>query len=1095
MEDLFDPVTEFQVLETFDYQEEVQRPETLRFFTLDDQLQDYFEARIPSGRMTKFQTKELATELDRLRDAYIQTIELTDEDYKVRPRSKPRMPSWIRPLLVTPGLATYKYNKQWTPLYDSQLTLPNYYPRMLAALPRPYTTPSSDHPAIESTTAGQLDDDAKTELRGLGDYNRTKTVLHEDGSMTITNIPISNTRDDLRTRGFILGDRGIDIPNPLPDHPFLESQQSRVLETDTPFDEVYPSIDAILTHGVPTTTDPYGEGRKFLKVYDVKLSEIPWDAWKSRFPPVDTIAEPPAPVSISFPSSERTIPSENIRGSYVLPWMTGYEPRFWLQQQDDAGQLIVKMLLSRASSSGLLAVHPLGEVLEPQHPTSTPEECLLTDTFDTFLNSGVYRGNKCIPLATLQQERANLIASGRLPWKDGTETDILTSYQHLLKSFQLKEPSETIQTYEASPSRAVPELRRDILTILKDPRRLDEDKLDAIQALLKTLLPSGHVYLNAEGSFLICGHTLATLKGDLEQNMYAFYRQWTGIDSGQRVCLHCGERIGQVFVQQDEFDDEGHLVVSHGALEKTAFHGESHVDTLTYSLRKLQSVFQMDIVSENVFYTVLSILQVLPTAEQLMSVLTVIRSISASLRKASKNAAFTNRMDGIVGLAGAVILIQGFLLTPRKGGLLNLNGFPRDTKDTEKRGIVDTILYTLKSTFEAFPASFRGSVAPFFRSVLTKPKDVRKDAIQNIQRIVEKQFKTLMESAHAQYVEAGITVQSDVAPNIDNQEELEQVFYKPQERPERVPNVSVKCPDIYPRVVLRPSNPPSVSQKQLELKPNIKPGPSAKAIVSEPPDVIQPTSTSESDIRKRIKLGFPNLKLPSLKAYIESSQDGYSLATALHRVLDILSLNSTVPVTLVETTRDTLLKFNIVELELSELYRDTVRGLFYELLHAISKLGNVIGISQQLETSMKHDIVLRMLLLDKSVAEKEQQELRASERETLKERLRRMDDTRRELTKLYLDMGISAHIVTPEDRELFLQKRQAAPNPEQPDSVDLETTDPSTLRDFTDNGDVPLNDAGVEMGVDYGDYGDRAVRDYDDYANTGDMDDGEAYGP
>ena len=687
--------------------------------------------------------------------------------------------------------------------------------------------------------------------------------------------------------------------------------------------------------------------------------------------------------------------------------MTGYEPRFWLQQQDDAGQLIVKMLLSRASSSGLLAVHPLGEVLEPQHPTSTPEECLLTDTFDTFLNSGVYRGNKCIPLATLQQERANLIASGRLPWKDGTETDILTSYQHLLKSFQLKEPSETIQTYEASPSRAVPELRRDILTILKDPRRLDEDKLDAIQALLKTLLPSGHVYLNAEGSFLICGHTLATLKGDLEQNMYAFYRQWTGIDSGQRVCLHCGERIGQVFLQQDEFDDEGHLVVSHGALEKTAFHGASHVDTLTYSLRKLQS---------------------------------------------------------------AVILIQGFLLTPRKGGLLNLNGFPRDTKDTEKRGIVDTILYTLKSTFEAFPASFRGSVAPFFRSVLTKPKDVRKDAIQNIQRIVEKQFKTLMESAHAQYVEAGITVQSDVAPNIDNQEELEQVFYKPQERPERVPNVSVKCPDIYPRVVLRPSNPPSVSQKQLELKPNIKPGPSAKAIVSEPPDVIQPTSTSESDIRKRIKLGFPNLKLPSLKAYIESSQDGYSLATALHRVLDILSLNSTVPVTLVETTRDTLLKFNIVELELSELYRDTVRG------------------------SMKHDIVLRMLLLDKSVAEKEQQELRASERETLKERLRRMDDTRRELTKLYLDMGISAHIVTPEDRELFLQKRQAAPNPEQPDSVDLETTDPSTLRDFTDNGDVPLNDAGVEMGVDYGDYGDRAVRDYDDYANTGDMDDGEGYG-
>ena len=34
----FDPLSEFEILETFDFEEEVQRPENLRFFTLEEQL-------------------------------------------------------------------------------------------------------------------------------------------------------------------------------------------------------------------------------------------------------------------------------------------------------------------------------------------------------------------------------------------------------------------------------------------------------------------------------------------------------------------------------------------------------------------------------------------------------------------------------------------------------------------------------------------------------------------------------------------------------------------------------------------------------------------------------------------------------------------------------------------------------------------------------------------------------------------------------------------------------------------------------------------------------------------------------------------------
>jgi hypothetical protein len=39
---VFEP-TEFEVLETFDFEEEVQKPEETRFFTLENQLTDYFE--------------------------------------------------------------------------------------------------------------------------------------------------------------------------------------------------------------------------------------------------------------------------------------------------------------------------------------------------------------------------------------------------------------------------------------------------------------------------------------------------------------------------------------------------------------------------------------------------------------------------------------------------------------------------------------------------------------------------------------------------------------------------------------------------------------------------------------------------------------------------------------------------------------------------------------------------------------------------------------------------------------------------------------------------------------------------------------------
>ena len=54
----FEP-SEFQVLEDIEFDETIQRPEKVRFFTLEEQTVDAFERMLPKGRVTKYQIREL----------------------------------------------------------------------------------------------------------------------------------------------------------------------------------------------------------------------------------------------------------------------------------------------------------------------------------------------------------------------------------------------------------------------------------------------------------------------------------------------------------------------------------------------------------------------------------------------------------------------------------------------------------------------------------------------------------------------------------------------------------------------------------------------------------------------------------------------------------------------------------------------------------------------------------------------------------------------------------------------------------------------------------------------------------------------------
>jgi hypothetical protein len=1101
----FDPASEFTIIETFEFEEEIQRPDELRLFTLEEQLLSYFEARMPKGKATRFQIQELSHEVDRIKDVYLDTVEPTDTLYQVKKRREVRMPEWVHPLFDDTDTVGYNYTNLWNPIFsEEQRAIPQFYTRMITALPRPYRTNTTDNPPITKSTIGKTDDGKQ--MRGLGVYERTRTVLHEDGSRDIVSTSVPNTQDDLRIKGYSLDPRQIEIPNPLADHLFLASPLGGKLLTTETFEDIYPSVDSILVHGVPTTTDPYVEGMKYLKVYDVKLSEIPWDAWKQRFPPAEPIPLFQPVRSVSFPrAADTSKPADSLQNVYAIPWSPGINARKWLMSQEDAGMMVVRMLLSKASEAGTVPVHIVGEQLESKFPSSTPEECLVTSTFTGFMESGVSRiiggEYKCVPTSSIIQEKRHAGSKGRVAWNESNEQDILKLHQTLLKLHQLSTTSEKVTKYQTISSREDSDLRREILVLLEDAHRTHEDKADAIDVLLKDIVPQNRVYLEANESFLICQHTLATLKGDMERDPVDFYREWSALESGLRVCRYCGEQIGNVLVAQDEFDNDGRLVVSHDKLDTDTFHGETHVDIFTNSLKELRAVFELENPGEAILYLMLSLLQVLPTDSQLLPILQFVRDISKALRAASKTrkiaADIQNRVEGVIGLAASVILLQShvpFLIPRRSFGSrpLALTGYPRDTEDPATKGALDTLIYVLRATFESFPSSFKGNVVPFFRSLISKPADIRKEAITYIQKASQK-FKGQLGYAKERYIAPPDNVQIHQVslPLIY----IEKTAYTKEETLVQKPTKTA-CPAIRPLIMLESKRQMDVSQSPVKYWNNIKPSNRALYI---PPNLQKDVALktfSPDDIRRRISIGFPNsLKLPVLKSFLDGSKDGITYLNLLQRLLDILSSESTFSKKVIQTFRQSAVYIQTGVT--SSLLRDSAIGLNYELLKEVSSNTDRIGLEKRMQESIRKDVVLRMILLDVKEADNIQQNLRAKERETMKQRLRKMNDTEREITKKLLDIGIAAYIITNEDRELFSREYQI---PEEVDVlaqgiVDANLTEDgyNDTRDYVDD-ENPIGQNGVEMNVDNGDYGDNAVRNYDDYTPDATYDRNEDYG-
>jgi hypothetical protein len=160
--------------------------------------------------------------------------------------------------------------------------------------------------------------------------------------------------------------------------------------------------------------------------------------------------------------------------------------------------------------------------------------------------------------------------------------------------------------------------------------------------------------------------------------------------------------------------------------------------------------------------------------------------------------------------------------------------------------------------------------------------------------------------------------------------------------------------------------------------------------------------------------------------------------------------------------------------------RDTAKGIFQELLATIKTSA---PLTRLVLNALKTDLTFKMIMTIKKDAEEEQEELISKERNYVKASLRAKTDVEREVYDQLLKLGIAEFIVTTKDREKFFKEYES--------TAEIADEEYETERDYVENGNLPVAQDGTEMQVDYGDYGDRAVRDYNDYTTQEQFSDSE----
>jgi hypothetical protein len=1039
---------------------------------LEEQTTDAYEKLMPRGRTTRFQRDKVRKDVDRLQDLYEKFVAALPDNYALREPETSMAYEWVSPVYDIGRDRKYNWDTQWRPLYEN-LRAPNFLPSLIAALPRPYSDAGEGVPPYEMTVPTQfVNAEGGASIRGLPDYEVPRTQYHEDKTISIVLDPLQGSGDKVGFKGYFLRKRPLDLPNPLAEHPFLKANEDTFVPSTAPLKDVVPSLDAVLTHAIPVTKDPYGEAEPYLKLWDVKLSSVPWSAWKSKFPPVDPVNAHQAPAPVEFPKPSQLAVPEKIQDTYGVKYDPGMSVRLWLMKRLDGGGLVMDLLRSSVIDNGSVNIVPSVDLPKAAYPETTVEACSLEGKpFPEFLTTGILRRSfveknkdpyaiikyQCVPLEFVKQERAQVGYAGRLPWKETTGDAMKKAY---LKRLAEVTPTAEVVAKEPAlpktPARSDSVRRAEVLAILSDGNRYAEDKLKDIRELLTETTLSRNIYSDPDGATVVCSHTLALLGGDLAANRQTYYDTWTARVDGFRVCKFCGEQINaDVYEEADEYDEDGFRIRNAEALEGPGHLTTGVVDYVT-GLRNLQPLFMLQTPHDDTVFLILSLLQVLPTADVLEQFLGLGRQVAAvQFSKGSPDQ--IARFQGMTGLATAALILQCHIpsLVPRRSfgpRPLILSGYPRDAPAPTEYSIVDTLITVLRKTFEAFPTTFGGPAKAVLKGIMNKPGEVKNTVTALLSAksplLIRKKPDGKMEQTFV--AELLMKAKAYVAekPPVEAPKTLIPVMPPPKEFD--VITSFPECPSARP--IWTSGRTPRVTQPVVPLRTGIQAAAGAEPVPPTMSDRVVPVPVEKAEIRTRLATG------SRLTTRIRVGDDYRASLMIASRLADMF--RQPTPVRTVDP------KQNAAEL------RDLAKGLAFEQLSDIQAVAEK---RTRLEEQRTKDVALYILQADYKEEKSQANKLRASERLKIVDDLKKKSDTERELIQQLLAIGAAPYLVTQQDRFMFAREAELLQEQirAEEDENDREEEGDAEVgvgrdRDYGDDGDED------ERGVDHGDYGDRA---------------------
>lgn len=1120
---IFNPDTDFKILEQFEFQEEIQRPETVRFFTFQEQSQDFKEKLIPKkGKISKAVVRKIEYEVDTFSKLYSRAVQETASGFAQKDYSPPTSLPWVHYQNSHPLQKTaYSWQQKWSALYtDANGLAPNFYHFLLDSLPKSALFfPEGDGIPVYVHGKTRIN-----ELVFLPNYTYTQTITHEDGRSDIRPTTREDTGDNVRFTDYRIDPPPLAPPNPRTDHPFLSLHpEPVVLKNTAPLPEILPNIDDILTHAVPETSDPYGKATPYLKIYDLTLKDVPNAQWVKKFPPVPRVDEAPLPIELSFPVGAEDAPSKLLLDTYGASWYAGLSPRKWLNAQVDGGALLANILLSKAGDMGPLAPPPPTILPEAAVIQGTPEDCLPSEitSFDDFMILGVFRpakcpscgaaghpgpicpikkvkteyapGHGCIPLTFIDRERADAVFEGKAPWLPQTKDELVKGHIDTMAGFKEYETDKFPKYPAADPASATNEIRVLIVSILDDDARAPEDQFSEISDLLKSVgaVVKNHLYLDKlTGAFLICEHEMERLQGDYDKNPRAFISKWCAPLDGYYVCQYSGERVADILESQNQYDESGHITNRRDAIQTGPVHKDVSHLTFAASLKDIQENFRPTEPGEDIMYLVITLLQVLPNEGPLLGMLGYVRDQSSdTVAKSAGKGVAKSTVETIlasIGFAAIIVLMQTHRpqLVPRRSfgsGPVVLRGYPRDTDDINDAPLVDSLLNALREVFSEFPTTFKGASVSFVRSLLDSRAGVRKLVIAQLKR-AKKTFAFELDQARAVLDSVAVgeeLVQCFSPPILPPTKDVG--FLKPAEVTSAVKETRFRCPGSFSWYSATSAF--SFTQGDVHLETLVREP--LRPVVA-PPEEMEPHTPTAAEIGKRKK----SPKYAPLDNFLKKADDNPSMLQELlllsFRVISESGKSVGHDNEVMKYIRETrpLVTHAAGSPSLLRDYFKSVLGEFFAL---VSK--NSVA-KTKFEHAVANDMSLKSLLSSAAESRKHLDSLTARERETFKDRMRAMPDPQREITKALIDLGLAPYLITKADREGFVKELRAkidddaeppTDNPyvapgdvEQPEDVPEEGL--HAERGVGDQGAEAEAEDGEQLPVDTGDYGDAQAR-------------------